>query len=101
MTRKLTLSINEKTILKARRISRRRGKSISRMVEEYLNSIVEKENKPESAMDQINKIMERHRKKIKLPVNVDYKEMVRQWRYEDYMKESEKRMKSSNKKKNK
>ncbi|HLF47643.1 MAG TPA: DUF6364 family protein [Chitinophagaceae bacterium] len=98
MTRKLTLSISEKTILKARRISRKRGKSISRIVEEYLNSIVEKENKTESAMDQINRIMEPYRKKIKLPENVDYKEMVRQWRYEDYMKESEKRMKSPGKK---
>jgi Family of unknown function (DUF6364) len=57
MTRKLTLSINEKTVLKARRISRRRGKSISRMVEEYLNSITEKDDQQESAVDKIKKIM--------------------------------------------
>jgi len=68
------------------------------MVEEYLNSIIEKENKTETAIDQINKLMEPYRKKIKLPEKVDYKEMVRQWRYEDYMKESEKRMKSTGKK---
>jgi hypothetical protein len=57
MTRKLTLSIHEKTIEKAKRISRRRGKSISRMVEEYLNSISEKEGKQGSAVDEIKKIM--------------------------------------------
>ena len=45
MTRKLTLSISEKTVQKAKRISRRRGKSISRMVEEYFNSIAERKEK--------------------------------------------------------
>lgn len=57
MTRKLTLSINEQTVEKARRLSRRRGKSISKMVEEYLNSISEKEGQQESAVDEIKKIM--------------------------------------------
>ncbi|HXL55223.1 MAG TPA: DUF6364 family protein [Chitinophagaceae bacterium] len=57
MTTKLTLSINEKTIEKAKRISRKRGKSISKMVEEYLDSISEGEEKKESAVDKIRKIM--------------------------------------------
>ena len=57
MTRKLTLSINEKTVEKAKRISRKRGKSISKMVEEYLNSITEKEEQKASAVDKIKKIM--------------------------------------------
>ena len=57
MTRKLTLSINEKTVEKAKRISRMRGKSISKMVEEYLNSITEKEEQKASAVDKIKKIM--------------------------------------------
>lgn len=39
MTTKLTLSIKEETVERARRISRKRGKSISKMFEEYLNSI--------------------------------------------------------------
>jgi hypothetical protein len=68
MTRKLTLSINEKTVLKARRISRRRGKSISRMVEEYLNSITEKENQKESAVKKTSGVL-----KDKIPVGVDWK----------------------------
>ena len=57
MTTKLTLSINEKTIQKAKRISRRRGKSISKMVEEFLDSISEKEVEKESALDKTRKIM--------------------------------------------
>jgi hypothetical protein len=57
MTVKLTLSINEKTIEKAKRISRKRGKSISKMVEEFLDSINEKDDRKESPVDKIRKIM--------------------------------------------
>ena len=68
MTRKLTLSINEKTILKARRISHRRGKSISRMVEEYLNSITEKENQKESVVKKTSGVL-----KDRIPASVEWK----------------------------
>ncbi len=99
MTTKLTLSINEKTVQRAKRISRSRGKSISKMVEEFLDSISEKEEQKESPMERINKIMEPYRNKLKLPENSNYKEMLKQWRYEDYMKESEKRTKAPSKNK--
>ena len=68
MTQKLTLSIDEKTVLKARRISRKRGKSISRMVEEYLNSITEKENQKESAVKKTSGVL-----KDRIPASVDWK----------------------------
>lgn len=45
MTKKLTLNVNEKTIEKAKRIYRKRGKSNSRLVEEYLNSLSESDEK--------------------------------------------------------
>ncbi len=57
MTAKLTLSINEETIKRAKRISLRRGKSISKIVEEYFNSLPEKDEKEETAVDKIKKIM--------------------------------------------
>lgn len=57
MTKKLTLSVNDKTIEKAKRISRKRGKSVSKIFEEYLNSINEKEEQQETAVDKIKKIM--------------------------------------------
>ena len=57
MTQKLTLSISEKTVQKAKRISRKRGKSISRMVEEYLDSITEKGDRQESAVDKTKRLM--------------------------------------------
>jgi hypothetical protein len=57
MTTKLTLSIKEETVERARRISIKRGKSISKMFEEYLNSIPEKDITEETAVDKIKKIM--------------------------------------------
>ena len=68
MTRKLTLSINEKTVLKARRISRRRGKSISRIVEEYLDSITEKEGQKESLVKKSSGVL-----KDRIPASLDWK----------------------------
>ena len=68
MTRKLTLSINEKTVQKAKLISRRRRKSISRMVEEYLNSIVEKEDQKPSLVKKSSGIL-----KGKVSANLDWK----------------------------
>lgn len=70
MTTKLTLSINKETVKRAKLISRRKGKSISKMVEEYLNSISEKENQKESVIDKIDKIL---KGKITNP-NVNWKE---------------------------
>ena len=90
MTRKLTLSISEETVLKARRISRRRGKSISRMVEEYLNSVVEKEAISDPLVE-IKQIMKKYKSKIPLPADGNYNKMVNEWRYQEYMKKSKKR----------
>ncbi len=57
MTVKLTLSINEETIKRAKRISLKQGKSISKIVEEYFNSLPEKGEREDTAVDKIKKIM--------------------------------------------
>jgi hypothetical protein len=98
MTTKLTLSINEKTVKQAKLISRKKGKSISKMVEEYLNSLSEKEEQKESVMDRIKKIMASQKEKISLPENMNYKEMIAAWRYEDYLEKSKKISKPKNSK---
>ena len=56
MTTKLTLSIEEEAIRKAKLVSRRKGKSLSKMVEEYLRSVAKKENSG-SAVEKINAIL--------------------------------------------
>ena len=101
MTTKLTLSINEETVKRAKLISKKKGKSISKMVEEYLDSLNEKEEQKESVMDKIDKIMAPYRNKIKLPENIGYKEMIANWRYEDYLNEPTEAYKAKNKKQKK
>ncbi|MCO5238715.1 MAG: DUF6364 family protein [Chitinophagaceae bacterium] len=88
MTTKLTLSINERTVQRAKILSRKRGKSISRIVEEYLDSISEKEEQKENPMTEIREVMSKYKGKITLPEDDNYNKMVRDWKYEDYIKKS-------------
>ncbi len=70
MTTKLTLSINEKTIERAKLVSRKRGKSLSKIVEEYLDSISEKETKKMSGVKKLSGIL-----KNKVPADIDWKKI--------------------------
>ena len=65
------------------------------MVEDYLNTINEKEITKESQVDRILKIMEKSKDKIKLPDNLNYKEMIGKWRHEDYLNDVKKRTKAA------
>ena len=69
MTTKLTLSIEKKTIEKAKILSLKRGKSISKIVEDYLNSITEKEEKKGSAVEKLSGVL-----KNRVPVKEGWKE---------------------------
>jgi hypothetical protein len=83
MATKLTLSIREETIQRAKRISRKRGKSISKMVEEYLDSIVEKESEA-NPLEAILEITRKHKSTLSLPPDGDYDTAVSELRYKDY-----------------
>ena len=74
MATKLTLSINEKTVERAKRISLKRGKSISSMVEEFLNSITENEDNKESSVKRMSGILQN-----KIPVTLDWKKVKREY----------------------
>ena len=81
MTTKLTLSIDEEIVKKAKRISQFRGKSVSKMIEEYISSLPEKDvKKATSIRDISNKLKEG----ITIPEDVNYKEFIRENRYQDY-----------------
>ncbi|MDQ6812628.1 MAG: DUF6364 family protein [Bacteroidota bacterium] len=82
MTTKLTLSINEEIVKKAKRISQIRGKSVSKIVEEYINSLPEKEPKIIASIRQVSNML---KEGISIPENVDYKEFIRDNRYKDYV----------------
>lgn len=87
MTTKLTLSMDEKVIDRAKRIARRRGKSLSKIVEEYFNSIPEKKYQEGSAVERIEKRIKPYLDKINLPEDKDYRELIREWKYQDYLKQ--------------
>jgi hypothetical protein len=83
MSTKLTLSVKEETVERAKRISKKRGKSISKMFEEYFDNVVEKEIDV-NPLETILEITRKHKSKMPLPQDGNYNKMVNDWRYEDY-----------------
>ncbi|MFN5460366.1 MAG: DUF6364 family protein [Bacteroidota bacterium] len=69
MTTKLTLTIDDSVISIAKRYAKRKGKSLSDIVENYLMSLTSKENKEEKISPKILKLMG----VIQLPDNFYYK----------------------------
>lgn len=79
MNVKLTLSINEKTIERARRISRQKGKSISKVVEEYLDSVSESKAKKGSSVKELSGVL-----KGKIPASVNWKKVKENYLIKQY-----------------
>lgn len=70
MTTKLTLSIEKETVERAKILSSRRGKSISKIVEEYLDKITAAENRKGSAVEKLSGAL-----KNKVPATTSWKEV--------------------------
>lgn len=81
MNTKLTLSINEEIVKKAKRISQYRGKSVSKIIEEYFSSLPEKEPKKTASIREISNML---KSGTAIPENLDYKEFIREKRYQEY-----------------
>ncbi|MBN8703861.1 MAG: hypothetical protein J0M08_12410 [Bacteroidetes bacterium] len=69
MTTKLTLTIEDSVILVAKKYAKKRGKSLSDIVENYLMSLTSKEEKEDIISPKILNLIGR----IKIPANFDYK----------------------------
>ena len=69
MTTKLTLTIEDQVIRSAKRYAKRKGKSLSNLVENYLKSIGSKETEQDTLSPKVLKLMG----VIKLPPGFDYK----------------------------
>ncbi|MEJ7676845.1 MAG: DUF6364 family protein [Segetibacter sp.] len=81
MNTKLTLSINEEIVKKAKRISQYRGKSVSKIIEEYFSSLPEKEPKKTASIREISNML---KSGTVIPENINYKEFIREKRYQEY-----------------
>lgn len=72
MNKKLTLSLNEAVIEKAKIYAEQTGKSLSGLVENFFENLIQKPS-PEGVSDRISRISG----KIELPPDFDYKEELR------------------------
>ncbi|HYV90648.1 MAG TPA: DUF6364 family protein [Chitinophagales bacterium] len=63
MAIKVTLSLDEDVIQKAKRYSRKKGISLSKMVEDHFRSVTQKRKKRKSVVDQLSGIL--NEKKLK------------------------------------
>lgn len=69
MTTKLTLTIEEKVIKSAKRYASKKGRSLSRLVENYLRSLSEPDESDADTSPRVKRLLG----SIQLPSDFDYK----------------------------
>lgn len=75
MTTKLTLTIDDKIIQRAKRYARAKGRSVSELVESYFRSLTELGNEhSEELTPSVRSLMG----SFKAPKNLDYKKILKQ-----------------------
>jgi len=72
MTTKLTLTIDDTVVHSAKKYARKKGKSLSALVENYLKAITTRENQNETLSPRVTKLMG----SITLPADFDYKKTI-------------------------
>ncbi len=80
MDTKLTLKLDKQTIEKAKAYAAAHQKSLSRMVEAFLKSVIDKETKHFEDDIKISPFVSSMRTGVRLPPNLSYKEA-----YTDYL----------------
>ncbi len=75
MTTKLTLSVNEEIISKAKKYAKANGKSLSQIVENYFEKITETENKGKQASSRLKKLVGI----VKLPDDFNEKQAISEY----------------------
>lgn len=73
MDAKLTLKLDKYVIGKAKEYSISQKRSLSRMVESYLKTLIEKSNSPEDDDIEISPFVKSMRTGIEIPADYDYK----------------------------
>lgn len=81
MNTKLTLSLDDKIIVRAKKIARRQGKSLSKLVEEYFSSFPEK--KENLIVERLENRTRPYLSKLNLPEGKDYREIAREWKHQN------------------
>jgi hypothetical protein len=82
MNTKLTLSVDQEVISKAKQFARKRGRSLSSLVEDYLKLVTSHQPKPVSELSPLVKSLYGC---IKVPPDFDYKTELRKAILEKYL----------------
>lgn len=82
MDAKLTLKLDKAVIDKAKEYASSHKKSLSRMIESYLKSLVDKDPKEQDDDIEISHFVKSMRTGVKIPADFDYKKA-----YGDYLEE--------------
>jgi hypothetical protein len=74
MITKLTLTIEETVVKSAKQYARKKGHSLSKLVQNYLKSISKNESDPQEISPRVRKLVGA----VKLPKGFDYKKSIEQ-----------------------
>jgi hypothetical protein len=74
MITKLTLTLNQQVIESAKAYAKRNGKSLSSIVESYLRSLEQTEDKKQALSPEVKRLLG----SVKLPKNFDYKKELQE-----------------------
>lgn len=81
MTTKLTLTLDDKVIQRAKRYAKKKGRSVSELVESYFKSITELDkDQPDELTPSVKSLMG----SFKAPKNFDYKKILRDEKQRKY-----------------
>ena len=84
MDTKLTLKLDKAVIDKAKKYASSHNRSLSRMIESYLKSLVEKENYYQDNDIEISPFVRSMQTGVKLPADLDYKKEYGNYLAEKY-----------------
>ena len=82
MNTKLTLTIEQSVIEKAKKYAKKKGRSLSDIVENYLKAVTAEQSKDEDVTPIVNSL----RGSFKAPKSFDYKKELSDALYKKYMK---------------
>jgi replicative DNA helicase len=83
MNTKLTLTIEQDVIQKAKDYAKKKNRSLSDIIENYLKSLTKEENK--SRKQNLSPVVQSLKGSFKMPVDYDYKEELRKGLEEKYL----------------
>jgi hypothetical protein len=83
MNTKLTLTIEEKIILKAKEYAKDKNRSLSDIIENYLKTLTKEENNRD--FKKLNPVVKSLKGSFKMPKNMDYKKELQNRLEEKYL----------------